>query len=155
MTFLESLQSTGLIGGFSLESILLEILPSTLSLLGWRRKCFLEMCSFFKYNFIYSILGCARSLLLCRLFSSCGWGGGQLFSSCGVRVSHCGGFSCGAWALEHRLSSCGAQSWLPCCIWDLPWARNQTHCLQKCFQAVLPLHKDEAVSHWRAERDGP
>ena len=53
------------------------------------------------------------------------------FSSCGVLASHCGGFSCcgaralgrwtsvgvvrglsscGSWALEHRLSSCGARA---------------------------------------------
>ena len=40
-----------------------------------------------------------------QAFSSCGkWG---LLSSCCARVSHCGGFSCGAWALGHGLSSCG------------------------------------------------
>ena len=60
---------------------------------------------------------------------------------CGVRASHCGGFSCcGAqalriqasvvvarglsscvsWALEHRLSSCGARAQLLRGMWDLP-----------------------------------
>ena len=60
---------------------------------------------------------------------------------CGVRASHCGGFSCcGAWALgthasvvvvcelsscgsqalERRLSSCGAQAYLLRRMWDLP-----------------------------------
>ena len=55
---------------------------------------------------------------------------------CGVRASHCGGFSCcgarasvvvarglsscGSWALERRLSSCGAQAWLLRGVWDLP-----------------------------------
>ena len=60
---------------------------------------------------------------------------------CGARASHCSGFSCcGAWALgtwpsvvvahgltscglralECRLSSCGAQAWLLCGMWDLP-----------------------------------
>ena len=28
--------------------------------------------------------------------------------------------SCGSWALEHRLSSCGAQADLLCGMWDLP-----------------------------------
>ena len=29
----------------------------------------------------------------------------------------------GCWlrAPEHRLGSCGAQAWLPCSLWDLPW----------------------------------
>ncbi|XP_070244028.1 zinc finger protein 793 isoform X4 [Bos mutus] len=46
-----------------------------------------------------------------RAFSSCNeWG---LPSSCGVRASHCSGFSCcGAQGLEHRLSNCGARSQL-------------------------------------------
>ena len=40
---------------------------------------------------------------------------------CSVRVSHCGGFSCcGAWALEHRFSSCGARASLLRGMWDLP-----------------------------------
>ena len=32
----------------------------------------------------------------------------------------CGLSSCGSWALEHRLSSCGAQAELLCRTWDLP-----------------------------------
>ena len=65
----------------------------------------------------------------------------QAFSSCGERASHCCGFSCcgawalgaqasvvvscrlsscGSWAPEHRLSSCGAQAQLLHGIWDLP-----------------------------------
>ena len=58
---------------------------------------------------------------------SCGeWG---RLSSCGVRASHCGGFSCcGAWVLSARasavaargLSSCGAQAQLLHGLWDLP-----------------------------------
>ena len=62
---------------------------------------------------------------------------------CGVRASHCGGFSCcgagalgsqasvvvahglsscGLWALECRLSSCGAWAYLLRGMWDLPGA---------------------------------
>ena len=45
--------------------------------------------------YIYIILFifyCSGPSLLCGLFSSCGgWG---LLSSCGVRASHCRGFSC-------------------------------------------------------------
>ena len=70
-----------------------------------------------------------------------------LLSSCGAQASHCGGFSCcgpralwpmgfhscGTWAVEwgsvvgsvvaaprHGLKGCGVQTWLPCCMWDLP-----------------------------------
>ena len=60
---------------------------------------------------------------------------------CGMRASHCGGFSCcgarapgtrtsvvvacglsscGLWALEHRLSSCGSWVQLLCSMQDLP-----------------------------------
>ena len=60
---------------------------------------------------------------------------------CGARASHCGGFSCcraqalgarasvvvahglsrcGSWALERRLSSCGAQTQFLGGMWDLP-----------------------------------
>ena len=63
----------------------------------------------FMYSFIF---GCAGSLLLCGLFSSCSEQG--LVSSCGARASHCSGFSCHG-AQDSRisvvvglgLSSCG------------------------------------------------
>ena len=77
---------------------------------------------FKKINFIYLfIYGCAWSSLMLRLFSRCGKQG--LLSSCGTWGSHCSDFSCsgaralghmgfssGSRALEHRLSSCGAQA---------------------------------------------
>ena len=44
-----------------------------------------------------------------------------LLSSCGVQVSHCSDFfSCGAWALECGLRSCGARAELLRHMWDLP-----------------------------------
>ena len=65
------------------------------------------------------ISDCAGSSVLGGLFSSYGEQG--LLPSCGVPASHCSassgrarapvcaGFgSCGSWALEHRLSSCGS-----------------------------------------------
>ena len=73
------------------------------------------------------MFGCARSLLLSGLFSSCGERG--LLSSSGVWASHCGDFSCccspvpgrvgyrgctlrlssgSAQAPEHMLNSCGS-----------------------------------------------
>ena len=74
---------------------------------------------FLKNNFIHFTFGCAGSLLLHKLFSSCSEGG---YSICGVAASHCGNFSCrefwalgckgfsscGSRALKHRLSICGA-----------------------------------------------
>jgi len=58
---------------------------------------------FFRKLLNYRIFGCAGSSLPCVVFSSCGeWG---LLSSCRVRASHCGGFSCGgARALGARAS---------------------------------------------------
>ena len=68
------------------------------------------------------------------------WPGGATLR-CGVRASHCSGFSCcraralgmrasvvvahglsgcGSRALERRLSSCGAQAYLLRGMWDLP-----------------------------------
>ena len=45
-----------------------------------------------------------RRLLFCRAWPL----GNEGFSSCGSQ------------ALEHRLSTCGAQALLPCSMWDLP-----------------------------------
>ena len=59
---------------------------------------------------ILFIFGCAGSLLLCGLFSSCSER--QLYSSCSARASHCSGFSCcRAETLRCAgLSSCGSQA---------------------------------------------
>ena len=71
----------------------------------------------------------------CLSLVATSWGGGggwgALTIRCGARASHCGGFSCcgaralvaqasvvvaprlsscGSWALDHRLSSCGARA---------------------------------------------
>ena len=43
-----------------------------------------------------------------------------LLSSCSVhRLLICSGFSCGSWALNHRLNSCGTPGWLSHGMWDL------------------------------------
>ena len=60
----------------------------------------------FFFKIILFISVCAGSVLLCRLFSSCGggWGVG-LLSICSVQLSHC-----------HGSSHCGAQApgvWAP------------------------------------------
>ena len=84
----------------------------------------------YKYTYIF-IFGCAGSLLLLGLFSRYEKRG--LLSSCGVRASHCSGFSCcraqalghagfhscSPWAPEHRLNSCGTRVKLLCSMWDL------------------------------------
>ena len=84
---------------------------------------------YFIYIYIWFIFisGCAGSLLLCGLFSSCSkW---EILSSCRAQASHCGGSSCcgalalghtghtdlsscGTWALEHKLHSCGSRAQL-------------------------------------------
>ena len=94
----------------------------------------------FKNKFIYLfIFGCVGSSLLCAGFLWLRRAGATL--RCGVRASHCRGFSCcraralgaqasvvvarglsscGLWALELRLSSCGARALLLHGMWDLP-----------------------------------
>ena len=91
------------------------------------------------FSFIYLfIFGCIGSSLLRAGFLQLQRAGATL--RCGVRASHCGGFSCcgaralGAWAsivvshglsscdsqaLEHRPSSCGTWAQLLCSMWDL------------------------------------
>ena len=59
------------------------------------------------------IFGCAGSLLLHGLFSSCGKQG--LLSSCDAQVSHCGV----SLVTEYRLNRCGARAQLLCSMWDL------------------------------------
>ena len=74
------------------------------------------MYAFFFFNLF--IFGCAWSLLLHGLFSSCGeW---EQLSSYSVQASHCDGFSCEARAPEHRLTSRGTQVWLLHSMWGLP-----------------------------------
>ena len=70
---------------------------------------------FFKILFIF---GCSGSLLLRAAFSSCSKQ--ELLSSCGARVSHCRGCSCGSWALELRLCRCGTPAHLSHGMWNLP-----------------------------------
>ena len=73
---------------------------------------FMYFCSFI-YLFIFD---CAGSLLLCRLFSSCGEPGHSLVAMhrllvvvASLAVEHgCLGFSsCSMWGPVHRLKSCG------------------------------------------------
>ena len=59
-----------------------------------RNNCFL-------LTNIILFLGCAGSLFLCRVFSSCSEQ--VLFSGCSMWTSQGGGFSrCRAWALDHE-----------------------------------------------------
>ena len=75
---------------------------------------------FFFFLIIYLfVFDCTRTWLLCGLFSSCGEQG--LLSSCGVRASHCGGFSCcGTWAHASVVGHVGSTTQLLPGIWDLP-----------------------------------
>ena len=56
---------------------------------------------FFFFFWLCSVLIAVMGPHCCAwAFSS--WGEQGLFSSCGARASHCGGFSCGARALKHK-----------------------------------------------------
>jgi len=75
----------------------------------------LDLLNYFLILFL-AVLG----LLCCTGFSLVVVGGRRL-SSCSVRVSNCGGFSCGAWALQCAgFSSYSAQAWLLHGMCDLP-----------------------------------
>ena len=99
------------------------------------------------------IFGCARSSLPLRLFSSC-----SLVAVCGLLI--CSGFSCGAWALEwvgfsscgswapeHKLNSCGARSWLPLGMLDLPGPKIEPVSpeLAGGFSTTEPLGKPYSI----------
>ena len=70
---------------------------------------------FFFFFFFFFFGGGGWRLLLCGHLSSCPEQ--EPLCSCCVQASHCGGFSCGAWARGHwasvvvrRLSSCSSQA---------------------------------------------
>ena len=77
------------------------------------------------FSCYFFIFGCTGSLALVAASGGC--------SSCGTWASHCSGFSaceaqalgrtgfsCDLWALQHRVSSCGAWAELPHGKWNLP-----------------------------------
>ena len=76
------------------------------------------------FRYIHNLCVCFslyQDLAAAWAFSSSGEQG--LLSSCGVRASHCGGFSCcGAWACSSVAGHVGstAQAWLLPGMWDLP-----------------------------------
>ena len=79
--------------------------------------------------------------------------GGYAAFCCGMPASHWSGFSCcrawvfgkasfsscGSWALECRLNSCGSPVWLLCHMRDLPRAG---------IEPVSPALADRFFSHW-------
>ena len=90
----------------------------TSSLNKKREKDIYKEVAFLKIIYLF-IFGCAGSLLLCGLFSSCGEPGATLKLQC-TQASNCSGFSrCGSWALNHRLNRCGTPGWLSHGMWDL------------------------------------
>ena len=56
-----------------------------------------ELPGWFLWFVCVFIFDCAGSLLLRRLFF--GWGEQGVSPHCSMQASHCGGLSCGAWAL--------------------------------------------------------
>ena len=87
----------------------------------------------------------AGFLVVERAFFTCSeWG---LLSTCGVRASHYGGFSCfGAWTLEHRLSSCGTWTLWLTSMWDLPGSGVEL-CLLHWQADSLPLSHQGSPEH--------
>ena len=100
--------------------------------------CSSDLFVIFK-KFIYLFLAALVFFAACRLSLVAVSRGYSL--RCGVWASHCGVFSCcgaralgtwasvlvacglsscGSWALERRLSSCGTRAWLLSGMWDLP-----------------------------------
>ena len=99
-------------------------------------------------------LGCCA-----QPFSSCCKQG--LLSSCGVWTSHYDGFSggawalgyeafssCGIWALENTLSSCGSRAYLLCSMWHLPWPGIKPICPTLAGRFFTPgsLGKSKALN---------
>ena len=73
---------------------------------------------------LFNYFGCTGSSLL-QVFSLKVWRE-EATLRCGAQASPCGGFSCGrawtpgVWAPKCSSSSCGTQTQLPGCMWDLP-----------------------------------
>ena len=101
--------------------------------------CNVQILFFFFHLFNLFIFGCIGTSLLCTGFLQLLQVGATLH--CSAQASHCSGFSCcraralgawasvvvarglsscSSWALEHRLSSCGARAQLLRGMWDLP-----------------------------------
>ena len=75
----------------------------------------------------------------CGLFSSCG--GRELHPNCGVRASHCGGFSCcSVWALQRGLSSCRTRAEL--------CSKEQVTTKLSAQRVTFSVKWGEAGSHW-------
>ena len=99
----------------------------------------LSFCSpfLFLYNLLLTVLG----LCHCVRFSLVAAGRGH--SSCGARDAHCGGFSCGAGALGHTLTSWDARA-VPWHV-GLSWTSDRT--LVSCI--------DRQILYHRASREAP
>ena len=88
-------------------------------------------CHYYWLIYLF-IFGCAGSLLPCGLFSSCGKQELRFTVVAPPVAEH--GFqgvqayrfsSCGSWAREHTLSSCGTGAQMLCSMWDLPRTGSQ------------------------------
>ena len=62
--------------------------------------------------------------------------------------------SCGSWALEHRLNSCGTQAWLLRGRWDLPgWQMEPvSSALSGGFFTTEPPGKPPSIPFWMQQR---
>ena len=108
----------------------------------------IDLVFFLIILFVGLFIGCAGSLLLPKGLSLVVTSRG--YFSCGAWASHCGGFSCcRAWALGHKLSSCGTGAKLLLCMWDLPRPRIKpmSPALTGGFFTIEPPGKTPKMIH--------
>ena len=103
----------------------------TLIVSGQQDLEFFSLLLLLFFNLIYLFLAALGLCYCARAFSSCGERGLLFVAVCGLLIAvasfvaehrlQAPGFrSCGAWAVERRLSSCGTQAQLLRGMWDLP-----------------------------------
>ena len=81
---------------------------------------------FIKFIYFLAVLGlhcCARAFSSCGKWPCVGFSLWWLLLLWNMGSRHVGFSSCGLWALEHRLSSCGTRASLLHGMWNLPGPR--------------------------------
>ena len=109
----------------------------------------------FLFWFNLFTFGCTGSLLLLRLFSSCGKQG--LLSSCGAWPSHCGSFCCSSWTLEPQVQELWPMGLVTLQPVGSSWIKDRTHvsCIAGRFFITEPLEKPLHFSFFKLHHSGP
>ena len=125
----------------------------------WNVNGFFFFLTFFLiYLFIYLFILAALGLRCCvRAFSGCGEWGLLFVVRCGAWAMEHRLSSCGLRPLEHRLSSCGSRAYLLHAMWDLPGPRAWTRvsCIGKwilnhCATREVPCQWLLKILCWQA-----